>query len=319
MAFRGTRLEYPHQPVLVREVVKYLVTQTGGIYVDGTVGSGGHSAAVGERLIGKGRLICLDRDPEAVRLSGKRLAFLGSNVCVIKANFANLDNVLKNLEIKEVQGVLLDLGVSSYQIEKSGRGFSFSRNEPLDMRMDPDETLTADSLVNNLSSKELERLLKDFGEERRAKLIARAVVSERSRKPINTSSRLAVLTESVFPPPSRGSKARHPATKTFQALRIAVNKELENLEIFLKKIPLLMAKGGRLVVLSYHSLEDRLVKQAMFEWEKGCTCPPDFPECICGKTPVFRRLIKKGVKPGQEEIEYNPRSRSARLRVAERL
>jgi 16S rRNA (cytosine1402-N4)-methyltransferase len=314
-------LEYPHQPVLVHEVVKYLVSRKDGTYVDGTVGSGGHSVAIGKRLSGsgKGRLICLDRDPEAVRLSEKRLAFLGNNVCVKKANFADLDNVLKILEIREVQGVLLDLGMSSFQIEKSGRGFSFSRNEPLDMRMDPDETLTAGYIVNNLSSKEIERILRDFGEERRAKLIARAIVSERSRKPIDTSSRLAALTKSVFPPPSRRSKAQHPATRTFQALRIAVNRELENLEVFLKKIPLLMAKGGRLVVLSYHSLEDRPVKQAMFDWEKGCTCPPDFPKCVCGKTQLFKRLIKKGIKPSQEEIEDNPRARSARLRAAERI
>ena len=312
-------MEYPHQPVLIREVVKYLVTRRGGIYVDGTVGSGGHSVAVGKRLSGGSRLICLDRDPEALSLSGKRLAFLGNKVCVKKANFADLDNVLKDLEIREVQGVLLDLGMSSFQIEKSGRGFSFGRNEPLDMRMDPDEAMTAGHLVNNLSSKELERILRKFGEERRAKSIARAIVTERSRKPIDTSSRLADLTKSVFPSPSRRSKAQHPATRTFQALRIAVNKELENLEVFLRKIPELMTKGGRLVVLSYHSLEDRLVKQAMFDWEKGCTCPPDFPECICGKTPLFKRLIKKGVKPSQEEIKDNPRARSARLRAAERI
>jgi 16S rRNA (cytosine1402-N4)-methyltransferase len=312
-------LEYPHKPVLIREVVQYLITYKGGIYVDGTVGSGGHSAAVGRRLSEKGRLICLDRDPEALGLSGKRLAFLGNKVCVKKANFADLDNVLKNLEIREVQGVLLDLGMSSFQIEKSGRGFSFSRNEPLDMRMDPDETMTAGHLVNKLSSNELERILRKFGEERRAKSIARAIVSERSHKPIDTSSQLADVTKSVFPAPSRRSMAQHPATRTFQALRIAVNKELENLEVFLKKIPQLMSKGGRLVVLSYHSLEDRLVKQAMLDWEKGCTCPPDFPKCVCGKTPLFKRLIKKGVNPSQEEIENNPRARSARLRAAERI
>lgn len=311
-------MEYPHKPVLVHEAVKYLVNDRDGTYVDGTVGSGGHSEAIGKRLTEKGRLICLDRDPEALRLSKKRLAFLGNNVSVNKANFADLDSVLEDLDIREVQGVVLDLGMSSFQIEKSGRGFSFSRDEPLDMRMDPDEKLTAGHLVNNASAKELERILKDFGEERRAKSIARAIVSARSKKSIDTSSQLAHLTQSVFSP-SRRHRAQHPATKTFQALRVAVNKELENLDIFLKKIPLLMGKGGRLVVLSYHSLEDRRVKQAMSDWEKGCTCPPDFPECICGKTPLFRRLIKKGVQPSQEEIENNPRARSARLRVAERI
>ena len=311
-------MEYPHQPVLVHEVVNFLVSVPEGIYVDGTVGSGGHSVAVGKSLHGKGRLICLDRDPEAVRLSGKRLAFLGNNVCVKKANYADLDKVLKDIGLKEVDGVLLDLGMSSYQLEKSGRGFSFSRNEPLDMRMDPDEELTARDLVNNLSTRELEKLLREYGEEKKARIIVRAIIAARSEKPIDTSSQLAALTKSVLPP-SRRPGALHPATQTFQALRIAVNKELENIQIFLKKVPLLMAKGGRLVVLSYHSLEGRLIKKAMIDWERGCTCPPDFPVCACGKAPSFRRVFKKGLKPGPVEIGKNPRARSAILRVAERI
>lgn len=311
-------MQYHHQPVLIQEVVKYLVPDSDGTYVDGTVGLGGHSLAIGKSLAKNGRLICLDRDPDAVRLSKKRLAFLGEAVCVIKANFSDLDKVLEDLSLARIDGVLLDIGMSSYQLEKSGRGFSFLRDEPLDMRMDPGDTLTARNLVNNLSLKELEGILRGYGEEKRAKLIARAIVTARRKAPIEASFQLGALVESLFPP-SRRFKARHPATKTFQALRIAVNRELQNLKTFLDKIPLMISRGGRLVILSYHSLEDRLVKQTMSEWEKECTCPSDIPVCVCGKVPVFRRLIKKGIKPGREEIERNPRARSAVMRVAERI
>lgn len=311
-------MQYHHQPVLIQEVVKYLVPDSDGTYVDGTVGLGGHSLAIGKSLAKNGRLICLDRDPDAVRLSKKRLAFLGEAACVIKANFSDLDKVLEDLSLARIDGVLLDIGMSSYQLEKSGRGFSFLRDEPLDMRMDPGDTLTARNLVNNLSLKELEGILRGYGEEKRAKLIARAIVTARRKAPIEASFQLGALIESLFPPSHR-FKARHPATKTFQALRIAVNRELQNLKTFLDKIPLMIARGGRLVILSYHSLEDRLVKQTMSEWEKECTCPPDIPVCVCGKVPVFRRLIKKGIKPDREEIERNPRARSAVMRIAERI
>jgi 16S rRNA (cytosine1402-N4)-methyltransferase len=311
-------LKYLHQPVLVHDVVKYLVYNPDGTYVDGTVGPGGHSQAVGKHLSGKGRLVCLDLDPDAVRTSKKRMAFLGNNVRIMKANFADMDSVLAELGYKAIDGVLLDLGMSSYQLEKSGRGFSFSRNEPLDMRMDPEKELTALQLVNNLEPRDLERLFKNYGEETRARTIAKAIVRARLKSPIETSSHLATLVKSVFSH-SHGSWTRHPATRTFQALRIAVNRELQNLERFLDKIPLLMAKGGRLVVLSYHSLEDRLVKQTMVNWERPCTCPPEFPRCVCGKVPLFRRLIKKGLKPSETEIKNNPRARSAILRVAERV
>lgn len=311
-------MEYPHRPVLVHEVVKYLVSVPDGIYVDGTVGTGGHSLAIGKSLSGRGRLICLDRDPDAVSLSGERLVFLGDTVSVIRASYVDLDKVLEDLGLKDVNGVLLDLGMSSYQLEKSGRGFSFGRDEPLDMRMDPDDALTASHLVNNLSPRDLESILRGYGEERRARLIVRAIVRARRKKPIETSLQLAVVIKSVIPPSHR-SNARHPATRAFQALRIAVNKELQNIDTFLSKIPLLIAKGGRLVVLSYHSLEHRLVKQAMFNWERGCTCPPDFPRCECGKVPLFRRLFKKGLKPSRGDIEENPRASSAILRAAERI
>ncbi len=311
-------MDYPHRPVLVREVVKYLVAAPDGTYIDGTVGNGGHSLAIAKGLTPKGRLICVDRDPDAVAISKKRLAPFNKRVSLIRASYADLDQILMELEIEKIDGVLLDLGMSSYQLEESGRGFSFLRDEPLDMRMDPDNEVTARDLLNLLTPKKLENILKKYGEEKRAKSIVRAIVRAREKGPIETSSRLADIIKSVSPP-SYGPKVKHPATRTFQALRVEVNKELQNIEVFLNKIPNLLAKGGRLVILSYHSLEDRCIKKAMFEWEKGCTCPPDFPQCVCGKTPMFRRLFKKGLKPDKGEIDENPRARSAVMRAAERI
>jgi 16S rRNA (cytosine1402-N4)-methyltransferase len=208
--------------------------------------------------------------------------------------------------------------MSSFQLEGSGRGFSFSRNEPLDRRMDPDQEITAGYLVNNLSLGDIETLLREYGEEKRAKIIAGAIVRVRDEKPIHTSSQLATLIKSVSPPVYK-SKARHPATRSFQAFRIAVNTELENLKTFLSEAPSLLLKGGRLVILSYHSLEDRIVKQKMAAWERGCTCPPDLPVCACGGEALFRRITKKGIRPGELEVESNPRARSAIMRVAERV
>jgi 16S rRNA (cytosine1402-N4)-methyltransferase len=311
-------LSYRHRPVMVEKVLEDLVTEVDGPYVDGTVGTGGHSEAIGRGTSSQARLICLDRDEEAIRISSERLAFLGGRVQLVKASYAETDRVLEDLKIEKVQGVLLDLGMSTYQLEGSGRGFSFSRDEPLDMRMDLDDEVTARQLVNSLSAKELEKILRTYGEERQARRIAKAIERERKRRPIETSLQLASLIESVAPR-SRRPGARHPATRTFQALRIAVNRELENLQAFLSKIPLLLFQGGRLVVLSYHSLEDRAVKQAMIEWERGCRCPPDLPECRCGGVPLFRRVHKKGIRPNPEETEDNPRARSAILRAAERM
>jgi 16S rRNA (cytosine1402-N4)-methyltransferase len=260
----------------------------------------------------------LDRDPDAVKTSKDRLAFLGNRIRVVKASYAALNKVLADQKCDVVDGVLLDLGISSYQLEVSGRGFSFTSNEPLDMRMDPVEELTASELVNNASPGDLVKILKEYGEEKRAKSIVRAISNARRKSSIVTSSQLATLVKSAFPQTNR-SRRRHPATRTFQALRIAVNKELQNLQTFLDSIPSMIATGGRLVILSYHSLEDRLVKQAMANWENPCTCPPEFLHCVCGKVSLFRRLFKKGVKPSKAEIEKNPRARSAILRAAERL
>jgi 16S rRNA (cytosine1402-N4)-methyltransferase len=308
-------LPSPHRPVMVNEVVEHLVTSVDGTYVDGTVGTGGHSEALCKRISSSALLIGLDRDEEAIRISEKRLSSLGKRVHLVKASYDRIEQVLKNLGVERVNGVLLDLGMSTYQLEGSGRGFSFSRDEPLDMRMDLDDEVTARQLVNSLPIKELEKVLRSYGEERRARAISRAIERERKKRPIVTSLHLASLVESVVP----RSAGKHPATRTFQALRIAVNRELDHLYEFLEKIPSLLVQGGRLVVLSYHSLEDRAVKQTIKDWELGCTCPREFPECRCGKVPLFRRVHKKGIRPTAVEKEDNPRSRSAILRTAERI
>jgi 16S rRNA (cytosine1402-N4)-methyltransferase len=303
---------------MLNEVVRVLVTSPGGIYVDGTVGSGGHSEAIVGKLSETGRLICVDRDQDAIRISKHRLGHLGKRVAFTKANFAELDMVMRDSGIGKVNGILLDLGMSSYQVDQSGRGFSFNRDEPLDMRMDLDDNTNAGHLLKTLSAAEIEKILRDYGEERKARAISRLIERERRKGPIVSSLQLADLVRSVMPPSGRPG-IKDPATRTFQALRIAVNRELENLKIFLGKVPSLIEKGGRLVFLTYHSLEDRLVKVTIAEWEKGCTCPPDLPKCICGKRPLFSRIYKKVIRPSKREIEHNPRARSAVLRAAERI
>jgi len=311
-------LKYPHEPVLVHEVVRQLSIVPGGVYVDGTVGSGGHSEAIARELGDQGRLVCLDRDPDAIRISKSRLDFLGDRLFITQCSFVDLKEVLKKLGITGVNGVLLDLGMSTHQLEISGRGFSFSRDEPLDMRMDPGLLTTAFDLVNKLSLGELEGVLRAYGEEKRARTIAKKIVRVRDKKPIRTSLQLAELIQSISPV-RRRMTARHPATKTFQALRIAVNHELELLEAFLEMLPPLVLGGGKVVIISYHSLEDRIVKQRMEKWERPCTCPPDFPQCVCHKKQLFRRVQKKPIRPDSIEVERNPRARSATMRVAERI
>jgi 16S rRNA (cytosine1402-N4)-methyltransferase len=310
--------EYPHQPVLVHEVIRFLVTTHEGIYVDGTAGTGGHSEAILKEVWGNGQLICIDRDSKAIEVSRERLVPLGKNITLVKGNYADLDEVLRALGLEKVHGILLDLGMSTSQLESSGRGFSFNRDEPLDMRMDPDGDVTAQELINHLSAQEIEHILRIYGEEGRAKGIAKTIERERRKRRIDSSLQLANLIQSVVPR-SHHPRAKHPATRTFQALRIAVNRELEHLKAFLDKAPALILSRGRLVVLSYHSLEDRMVKKAMTDWEKGCRCPPDLPVCGCGKAPLFKRLHKRGIKPDQREIQVNPRARSAMMRAAERV
>ena len=311
-------MEYPHQPVLLQEATDLLVRNPDGVYVDGTVGNGGHSQVIGEKVSSKGRLICLDRDVDAVRISRERLSSWRKKLKLFKANYVELPEVLKRLGIERVDGIILDLGLSSHQLDHSGRGFSFSRDEPLDMRMDSDNKLTAHEVINTFPSNHLVRILREYGEEKWAKKIVKAIEEERNKKPIKSSLELANLVKTAVPV-SHHPKTKHPATRTFQSMRIAVNQELENLRTFLGMVPLLMNKGGRFVVLSYHSLEDRMVKQTMVDWERQCTCPPDLPKCVCGKVSPFKRLNKRGIRPTPQEIKMNPRARSATLRGAERV
>jgi 16S rRNA (cytosine1402-N4)-methyltransferase len=307
-----------HQPVMVDEVIKYLITTSDGAYVDGTVGTGGHSFEICKSIAPKGKLICLDVDRPSIELAKERLSRFGERVKIIKESYVDLDTVLKRIEIDQVNGIFLDLGLSSYQLESSGRGFSFMKDEPLDMRMDQDRGVTASELVNNISLEKLQGILWSYAQERWAKLIARAIGEKRRKGPIKTSRQLAQLIETTIPAKHHPRK-RHPATKTFQALRIAVNRETENIADFLEKAPLLLVNGGRLVVISYHSLEDVLVKQAFRHWEKVNTYPRKLPVLPEAPPTLMKALLKKGLRPHQMEVNVNPRSRSAVMRVAERI
>lgn len=306
-----------HQPVMVDEVIQYLITIPEGIYVDGTVGTGGHSLEICKCIAPKGELICLDIDRSSIRLAKERLSPFGDRVKIVKESYVALDRVLKRIGIDKVNGILLDLGLSSYQLESSGRGFSFIKDEPLDMRMDEDKGETAGELVNTISMGGLQELLWVYAQERWAKLIARAIVEERRKGPITSSRQLALLIEATIPAKYRPRK-RHPATKTFQALRIAVNRELENIADFLEKCPSLLVKGGRVVVISYHSLEDRLVKQAFHQREKDTISPRKLPVFPDTNPSLMKALKRKGLRPSHMEVNVNPRARSAIMRVAER-
>jgi len=306
-----------HQPVMVDEVIQYLITIPDGIYVDGTVGTGGHSLEIYKRIAHKGTLICLDIDRSSIHLAKERLSAFEDRIKIVKESYVAIDKVLKKIGIDKVNGILLDLGVSSYQLESSGRGFSFVRDEPLDMRMDEDRGAGASELVNTLSMERLQELLWINAQERWAKVIARAIVKERQKGPITSSRQLALIIETTIPAKYR-PRTRHPATKTFQALRIAVNRELENIAKFLEKCPSLLVKGGRVVVISYHSLEDRLVKQAFHQRNKENISPRKLPIFPTKRPPLMKALTKKGLRPGYKEVTDNPRARSAIMRVAER-
>ena len=307
---------YPHKPVLLDAVTASIITDPCGIYVDCTAGSGGHSEAILKKLTSEGKLLCLDQDPGAIAFIKERFATLNDQVRIIRSPFADLPGVLVLLGIKKVNGILMDLGMSSWQIDFSGRGFSFMRNEPLDMRMNPENKISARDLLENIPERELSNLIKKYGEEKRAKYIAKAIAKERHIRPIETTEHLRNIIEAIIPYRING---KNPATKTFQAIRIAVNNELEQLEKMLSRVPDLLIRGGRIAVLSYHSLEDRLVKQTMIEWEHGCTCPKNLAKCLCGFTAKMKRIFLKGIKPDSDEIKKNSRSRSAVLRVSEKL
>ncbi|MBU4563371.1 MAG: 16S rRNA (cytosine(1402)-N(4))-methyltransferase RsmH [Desulfarculus sp.] len=309
-------MDQHHRPVMLAEVVEVLAPRPGGLYVDGTLGAGGHAASVLTASEPGGRLLGLDRDPRALELAGRRLKKFSGRIKLVQATFDNMERELKTLGEGLADGVLLDLGLSSMQLDEDGRGFSFRRDEPLDMRMGA-EGPSAAELVATLDEAGLARAFQRLGEEPLAKRIARTIVKARAEEPIATTGRLAAVVEQAMPMAERRKRRLHPATQVFQALRLAVNDELGMLERFLGQAPRLMKPGGRLAILSYHSLEDRRVKKAMAAWANPCTCPPDLPMCACGRKPLFKQVGKLG-RPGEEEVAANPRARSARLRAAQR-
>lgn len=307
-----------HEPVLVEEVLSFLPRPEGAVYVDGTVGGGGHALRILEETSPDARLIGIDRDDEALGESEERLRAFRGRVVLVRGDFADMGTFLGDLGIRKVDGVLLDLGVSSRQLEHAGRGFSFSGNGPLDMRMDRREEKTAFDLVNGLSEEGLRDLLFRYGEEEEARRIARAVAARRKESAVESTSDLAGIVSGAVSPRRRHGK-RHPATKTFQALRIAVNRELESLRKALEEGGGLLNPKGRFMVISYHSLEDRMVKESFRFRENPCICPPGFPRCVCGRMKTGIVLTKRALSPREEEIRRNPRARSARLRVMERI
>ena len=309
--------EFFHVSVLLEECIAGLNIRPDGVYVDGTLGGAGHSSRIAEKLT-TGRLIGIDRDPVALKAAGDTLAPFGDRVTLVHSNFCEMASVLKQLEIGGADGILMDLGVSSPQLDDGARGFSYMADAPLDMRMDSGDVLTADTVVNTWSCGELKRILYEYGEERYAPAIAAAICRRRETAPIRTTLELVDVIKSAMPGKALKEK-QHPAKRSFQAIRIAVNDELASVERMLKGAVPKLNRGGRLAVITFHSLEDRIVKSGLAEFAKGCTCPPDFPVCVCGKTPDVKLINKKPILPTEREVEENPRARSAKLRVAEKL
>jgi len=302
-----------HKPVLLSEAVEALQAQPGKCYVDCTLGSGGHTAAILAKIMPDGQLLGIDADPEAVEIAKNRLAKYAESTIIINENFAHLETICRESNFLPVHGILFDLGLSSTQLDVSERGFSFQNDGPLDMRFSPAQELTAADIINTIQEDKLSQIIKDYGEERHSRRIARHIIKSR---PINSTLQLATVVEKAIG--SRRGKI-HPATKTFMALRIVVNHELENLAAALKQAIVCLKNQGRLVVISYHSIEDRIVKQFMQRESKGCLCPPNTPVCRCGHVPSLKLISKKVITPSLTEIKSNPRSRSAKLRAAERL
>lgn len=308
-------MEFNHKPVLFHETIESLAVCSDGIYIDGTMGGGGHSEAIVKQLT-TGTLLSIDQDPDAIRAAGERLAKYPNSV-IARGNFCNMDKIAAEHGITAVDGILLDIGVSSYQLDTPERGFSYHNDAPLDMRMSQEGT-TAEELVNTLSQQELAGLIFRYGEDKSANRIAAGICRAREEAPIRTTGQLAEIIKSSVPAAVRREQG-HPARKTFQALRIAVNGELDRLREGLEAGFSILKPGGRFAVITFHSLEDRIVKQQMNTWCQGCTCPKDFPVCVCGKTPQGKLIYKKGLAPSEQEIEENPRARSSRLRVIEKL
>ena len=308
--------EFHHVSVLLEECIDALAIKPDGIYVDGTLGGAGHSSRIAAQLT-TGRLIGIDRDPVALKAAGQRLAPYQDRVTLVHSNFCEVKQVLADLQIPGVDGILLDLGVSSPQLDDGSRGFSYMADAPLDMRMNNEDTLTAHTVVNQWSYEELKRILFDYGEERYAPKIAAAICNRREVKPIETTLELVDIIRSAMPAAALREK-QHPAKRSFQAIRIAVNDELGSVEKVMRDAVDCLNPGGRLAIITFHSLEDRIVKVGMADAAKGCTCPPNFPVCVCGKKPQVKLVSKKPIVSGEEELERNPRARSAKLRVCEK-
>ena len=311
-------IKFSHVSVLLRECIENLHIKPDGIYVDCTAGGGGHSLEIAKRLGEGGRLIAIDRDEDALHAAGQRLSAYADRVTFVHSNYAMLQSVLAGLGIEKVDGVLMDLGVSSYQLDTAARGFSYMQDAPLDMRMDREQSLRAYDVVNTYPEEELRRILYDFGEEKFARNIAANIVKKRSEHPIETTLELAELCKASMPKAAREG-GHHPAKRSFQAIRIEVNSELSSIPPALDAAVRALNPEGRIAVITFHSLEDRLVKQKFAALASGCTCPREFPVCVCGKKPVVRVITKKPVTAGEDELEVNPRSRSAKLRVAEKI
>lgn len=309
--------DFYHVSVLLEECLEGLNIKPDGVYVDGTLGGAGHSSQIAKRLT-TGRLIGIDRDPVALKAAGERLEPYKNNVTLVHSNFCQIAQVLADLDIPGVDGILLDLGVSSPQLDDAQRGFSYMADAPLDMRMNSEDSLNAEIVVNTWSQEELKRILYTYGEERYAPQIAAAICRRREEKPIKTTLELVDIIRSAMPTSALREK-QHPAKRSFQAIRIAVNDELGSVEKVMEDAFKLLNPGGRLAVITFHSLEDRIVKTAMAAASKGCTCPPSFPVCVCGKKPLVKLVSRKPIVATQEELQVNPRSRSAKLRVCEKI
>lgn len=310
-------MEFKHVSVLLEETVEHLNIKADGIYVDGTLGGAGHAYQICKRLGAGGRLIGIDQDGEAIRTSAERLKEFGDKVTIVKSNYVNMKQILQDLGIQRVDGIVLDLGVSSYQLDNADRGFSYMEDAPLDMRMDREQGTSAKEIVNTYPESELFRIIKEYGEERFAKNIARNIVKARSDKEIETTLELVDIIRRSMPAKARNGKG-HPAKRTFQAIRIECNRELEVLWETLDDMVDLLSDRGRICIITFHSLEDRMVKSNFRKNENPCTCPPDFPVCVCGNISKGKVITRKPILPSEEEREGNPRSKSAKLRVFER-
>ncbi|MDE6816048.1 MAG: 16S rRNA (cytosine(1402)-N(4))-methyltransferase RsmH [Lachnospiraceae bacterium] len=311
-------MEFRHRSVLLEETIKELRIKPDGIYVDGTLGGGGHSFEIASRLGEGGRLIGIDQDEAAVEAAGERLLSFGDKVTIIRNNYQNTRSVLLSLAVSGIDGMLLDLGVSSYQLDTAERGFSYRYDTALDMRMDQRQTLTAGDIVNQYEERELFRIIRDYGEDRFAKNIAKHIVRAREIKPIETTGELNGIIRAAIPARLR-AEGGHPSKRTFQAIRIECNRELEVLEESLEELIELLNPGGRLCIITFHSLEDRIVKNAFRKAENPCTCPPSFPVCVCGRKSKGKVITGKPILPPEEERNENPRSKSAKLRVFEKV